>query len=268
MRPKFVGVESLRTHKRLAGRPPLVMVTAYDTLTARMVRDAGVDLILVGDSLATTALGRPDTLSVTLEEMEHHLKAVVATGPDCPVVADMPWLSYHLGRSQTIVNAARLVRAGANAVKLEGDRPEEVTWLTGAGIPVMAHLGLLPQSVLVLGGYRVQGREAGAAESFISRAQSLVEAGCFALVLEAVPSPVAKAVTEAVSVPTIGIGAGPSCDGQVLVVADILGLGGEDREPRFVRRYADLGSLGTAAIQNFANDVRSGSYPSAEESYR
>jgi len=244
------------------------MVTAYDAPTARMVDDAGADLILVGDSVAMVVLGHDDTLSVTVDEMAHHTAAVSRTSPRAMVVTDLPWLSYHLSTEDTVRNAARLIRAGAAAVKLEGGRRRVpmVEALVDAEMPVMGHLGLTPQSVHALGGFKVQGRRPEAADALVEDALALVDAGVFALVLEAVPGAVARRVTEAVPVPTIGIGAGPACDGQVLVLHDLLGL--EDRVlPRFVRRYASLRADGTAAVGAFAADVRSGAFPGPEETY-
>lgn len=247
---------------------PLVMVTAYDAPTARIADRAGVDLILVGDSVAMVVLGHADTLQVSIEDMAHHTAAVGRAQPRPLVVADLPWLSYHLSVDDTIRNAARLVRAGAQAVKLEGGRKRVpmVSALVDAEMPVMGHLGITPQSVHAMGGYRVQAREAGAGQGLVDDALALAEAGCFAIVLEGVPDAVARMVTEAVPVPTIGIGAGPWCDGQVLVLHDLLGLD-EGAAPRFVRRYARLGEEAVAAVSAFAADVRAGRFPSYDESY-
>ena len=261
-------VPALRSHKVADGRAPLVMVTAYDAPTARMVDEAGVDVILVGDSVAMVVLGYDDTLQVGVPEMAHHTAAVARASPRALVVADMPWLSYHRDRSDTVGNAGALVRAGAQAVKLEGGRVRVpmIEALVDAQIPVMGHLGLTPQSVHVLGGYKVQAREEAAAAALVDDARALVDAGVFAIVLEGVPAEVAAEVTAAVEVPTIGIGAGPGCDGQVLVLHDLLGL--EDRlAPRFVRRYAELKVDGVKAVAAFASDVRSGAFPSDTESY-
>ena len=253
---------------RKGGGEPLVMVTAYDAPGARIVDEAGVDVILVGDSVAMVVLGYEDTLHVTVDDMVHHTAAVVRTRPRALVVADLPWLSYHVGAPDAVRNAARLVRAGAQAVKLEGGRTRVavVEALVDAGIPVMGHLGLTPQSVLAMGGFKVQATDAAAAEALLDDALALCAAGCFSLVLEGVPAGVARVVTEAVTVPTIGIGAGPSCDGQVLVLHDLLGL--EDRRaPRFVRRYADLKADALEAVSAFAADVRARRFPSDAESY-
>ncbi len=250
------------------GGPPLVMVTAYDAPGARIADEAGVDVVLVGDSVAMVVLGYEDTLQVSVADMAHHVAAVARAGPRALVVADLPWLSYHLDTADTVRNAATLVRAGAAAVKLEGGRRRTamVTALVDAEIPVMGHVGLTPQSVHRVGGYRVQGQSLPDAEDIVADAEALVEAGCFAIVLEAVPLEVARLVTDTVPVPTIGIGAGPHCDGQVLVFHDLLGL--EDRIlPRFVRRYASLKTDAVAAVAAFAADVRSGRFPADGESY-
>ena len=247
---------------------PLVMVTAYDTPSARIADDAGVDIILVGDSVAMVVLGYEDTLSVTIDDMAHHTAAVARAKPKAMVVADMPWMSYHVSREETVRNAARLMRAGAAAVKLEGGhkRLDMIGAILDAEIPVMGHLGLTPQSVHMLGGFKVQAKEFDAARALVDDAVALAEAGCFSLVLECVPDAVATTVTESVPIPTIGIGAGASCDGQVLVFHDLLGLNG-GRAPKFVRRYADLRGVATVAVAEFADDVRSGRYPSEAETY-
>jgi 3-methyl-2-oxobutanoate hydroxymethyltransferase len=247
---------------------PIVMVTAYDTPSARIADDAGVDIILVGDSVAMVVLGYDDTLSVTVDDMAHHTAAVARAKTGAMVVADMPWMSYHVSREETVRNAARLLRAGASAVKLEGGRKrlDMTRAILDAEIPVMGHLGLTPQSVHMLGGFKVQAKEFDAARALLDDAVALAEAGCFSIVLECVPDAVATMVTEAVPVPTIGIGAGPGCDGQVLVFHDLLGLNG-GRAPKFVRRYADLRTDATSAVAAFADDVRSGRYPSEAETY-
>jgi 3-methyl-2-oxobutanoate hydroxymethyltransferase len=213
-------------------------------------------------------LGYEDTLQVTVDDMAHHTAAVRRAGPEALVVADLPWMSYHLDEADAVRNGAALVRAGAQAVKLEGGRRRAgvVAALVDAEIPVMGHLGLTPQSVHVMGGFRVQAREADAARTLLADARALQDAGCFAIVLEGIPDVVAGMVTEAVEVPTIGIGAGPWCDGQVLVLHDLLGL--EDRTaPKFVRQYASLGSDAAAAVATFAADVRAGRFPADAESY-
>ena len=258
-------VPAVRARK---GGEPLVMVTAYDAPGARIADEAGVDLILVGDSLAMVVLGYDDTLQVTVDDMAHHTAAVARTKPRALVVADLPWLSYHVSVEDTVRNAAVLVRAGAQAVKLEGGakRTGMVRALVDAEVPVMGHIGLTPQSVHAMGGFKVQGKEAGAAQDLVDAALALAEAGCFSIVLEGVPDAVARMVTEAVPVPTIGIGAGKWCDGQVLVFHDVLGI--EDRVlPKFVRRYASLKADAVAAVSAYAADVRSGAFPSDTESY-
>jgi 3-methyl-2-oxobutanoate hydroxymethyltransferase len=261
-------VPAIRARKRRSG-DPLVMVTAYDAPSARMVSDAGAELILVGDSLAMVVLGYDDTLQVTIDDMAHHTAAVARARPRSLIVADMPWMSYHVDRAETVRNAARLIRAGGEAVKLEGGRKRipMIEAIVDAEIPVMGHIGLTPQSVHAMGGFKVQGRTADAAYELVAEAKALVDAGVFAIVVEGVPEEVGALLTEAVDVPTIGIGAGPHCDGQVLVFHDVLGL--QDRVlPKFVRRYAELAGAGTAALSAFCADVRSGSFPARAESYR
>jgi 3-methyl-2-oxobutanoate hydroxymethyltransferase len=250
------------------GGTPIVMVTAYDAPTARIADDAGVDIILVGDSVAMVVLGYEDTLQVTVADMAHHVAAVARARPRALVVADMPWLSYHLSVEDAVRNAATLVRAGAAAVKLEGGRTRVavVEALVDAQVPVMGHLGLTPQSVHAMGGYKVQGQQAESAGALVDDARALAGAGCFAIVLECVPREVARLVTAEVPVPTIGIGAGPDCDGQVLVLHDLLGL--EDRPlPKFVRRYGTAKADAVAAVSAYAADVRAGAFPSDAESY-
>ncbi len=246
----------------------LVMLTAYDTPSARIADEAGVDIILVGDSVAMVVLGYEDTLSVTIDDIAHHTAAVVRAKPQAMVVADMPWMSYHVSREETVRNAAALMRAGASAVKLEGGskRLDMIGAILDAEIPVMGHLGLTPQSVHMMGGFKVQAKEFDAARVLLDDAIALAEAGCFSIVLECVPDAVATTVTEAVPVPTIGIGAGANCDGQVLVFHDLLGLN-PGRPPKFVRRYADLRGDAITAVTAFADDVRSGRYPSEAETY-
>ena len=247
---------------------PLVMLTAYDTPSARIADEAGVDIILVGDSVAMVVLGYEDTLSVTIDDIAHHTAAVARAKPKAMVVADMPWMSYHVSREETVRNAAALMRAGASAVKLEGGskRLDMIGAILDAEIPVMGHLGLTPQSVHMMGGFKVQAKEFDAARLLLDDAVALAEAGCFSIVLECVPDAVATMVTEAVPVPTIGIGAGANCDGQVLVFHDLLGLN-PGRPPKFVRRYADLRGDAITAVAAFADDVRSGRYPSEAETY-
>jgi 3-methyl-2-oxobutanoate hydroxymethyltransferase len=263
-----VTAPAIRARKRRDGADPVVMVTAYDEPGARIVEAGGADVILVGDSVANNVLGYEDTLQVTIDDMVRHTAAVARARPRCLVVGDMPWMSYHLSVEEAVRNAAALVRAGAGAVKLEGGRHRipVVEAITRAEIPVMGHVGLTPQSVLAMGGYRVQARSAEAARLLVDAAGALAAAGCFAIVLEGVPDVVAARVTDAVDVPTIGIGAGPSCDGQVLVFHDLLGLGSRT-PPKFVRRYANLAEVATAAVAAYAADVRAGAFPGEAESY-
>jgi len=263
-----VTVPEVRSRKRARGGQPIVMLTAYDTPGARICDAAGVDMILVGDSVADNVLGHEDTLQVDTAVMAHHVAAVGRAHPRALVVGDMPWLSYHLSAEDTVRNAAKLVRAGAEAVKLEGGRSRlpMVEALLAAEIPVMGHLGLTPQSVHTMGGYKVQAKEQTAAESLLQDAKALVAAGCFAIVLEGVPDVVAARVTAEIDVPTIGIGAGPSCDGQVLVFHDLLGLN-VSKPPKFVRRYAQLAQVAEEAVRAWGADVRSGAFPSDAESY-
>jgi 3-methyl-2-oxobutanoate hydroxymethyltransferase len=254
---------------------PLVMVTAYDAPGAKMAHAAGVDLVLVGDSVAMVVLGHDDTLSVTVDDIAHHtgavargLKASTAEGRLPMVVADLPWMSYHTDAHEAVRNAAALIRAGAHSVKLEGGRKRlpVIEAILDAEIPVMGHIGLTPQSVHAMGGFKVQGKQHDAALALVADAKALAAAGCFAIVLEGVPDAVARMVTDAVDVPTIGIGAGRDCDGQVLVYHDVLGI--EDRmAPKFVRRYADIGSASIEALTAFAADVRGGAFPNDDESY-
>jgi 3-methyl-2-oxobutanoate hydroxymethyltransferase len=266
---------AIRARKVRQGGEPLVMVTAYDAPGGRQAHAAGVDMILVGDSLAMVVLGYDDTLQVEVTDIAHHVGAVrrglansAAEGPKPLVVGDLPWMSYHTGTGDAVRNAATLIRAGAEAVKLEGGRKRlpVVESIVDAEIPVMGHIGLTPQSVHAMGGFKVQGRQHDAALALLDDAKALAGAGCFAIVLEGVPDEVARLVTDAVDVPTVGIGAGGDCDGQVLVYHDLLGI--EDRmAPKFVRRYADVGTASVEALRAFADDVRAGRFPDHTESY-
>ena len=263
-----LSAPAIRARKVRDGAEALVMVTAYDAPSARVVSEAGADLILVGDSVAMVVLGYDDTLQVTVNDMAHHVAAVARARPAAHIVADLPWMSYHVSAEETVRNAAVLIRAGAQSVKLEGGRKRlpMIERICDAEIPVMGHIGLTPQSMHAMGGFKVQGRKAEAARRLVQAAKSLSHAGCYAIVLEGVPVQVAEMVTEAVEIPTVGIGAGPHCDGQVLVYHDLLGF--EKRlAPKFVRRYADLDAAATQAVRHFADDVRSGAFPSLEESY-
>ncbi len=252
------------------GGAKIRMVTAYDYPTAKIADRAGADIILVGDSVANVVLGHTDTLSVDMDVMVHHSAAVTRAEPSALVVGDMPWMSFHVSPEDTVLNAARLVReGGATAVKIEGGRKRlgVIAAVLDAEIPVMGHLGLTPQSVNAMGGYRVQGKEVHAAYEMISDAQALADAGVFAIVLEGVPDRVAQIVTAEVPVPTIGIGAGAGCDGQVLVLHDVLGLGGGEYLPKFVRPYASLADDAVDALKRFFADVQSGAFPSSDETY-
>lgn len=265
-----VTVPEIRARKAKAGER-LVMVTAYDAPGARMADAAGVDMILVGDSLAMVVLGYDNTLQVGIADMAHHTAAVCRARPRALVVADMPWLSYHKSIPDAIDNAAVLVRAGAQAVKLEGgsSRAPVVRALVDAEVQVVGHLGLTPQSLHRMGGFVVQGKDVRSADQLVVAGKALEDAGCFAIVAEGVPAEVGSALAGAVGVPVIGIGAGAGCDGQVLVFHDVLGLDvrADATMPRFVRRYASLGAEGVAALERFADDVRTGRFPAASESY-
>ena len=261
-------VPAIRARKVRNGSEPLVMLTAYDAPSARIVDAGGADLILVGDSLAMVVLGYEDTLQVTIADMVHHTAAVARAKPQALIVGDLPWMSYHVSTSETVHNAAALIRAGAQCVKLEDGlkRIPMIEALVEAEIPVMGHLGLTPQSMHAMGGFKVQAKNSAEALALVDEAKALEHAGCFAIVLEGVPDVVARMVTDSVTVPTIGIGAGSACDGQVLVYHDVLGI--EDRTaPKFVRRYADVKTLSVEAIAAFAADVRSGAFPSDKETY-
>jgi len=261
-----VTVPLVRARK---GGAKLKMVTAYDTPSARIADRAGADMILVGDSLANVVLGYDTTLMVDVDQMVHHTAAVSRARPRALVVGDMPFLSYHLSVEEAVRNAGRFVReGGAEAVKLEGGRKRVpvVEAVLAAEIPVMGHIGLTPQSVHAMGGYRVQGKDLGTAQGLLADARALEEAGVFAIVLEGVPDALAAAITAAVAVPTIGIGAGKGVDGQVLVFHDVLGFH-DQRLAKFVRPYAHLFDDAVAALTAFFADVESGAFPSAEESY-
>lgn len=263
-----VTAPAIAGRKRRDGSTPIVMITAYDTPFARIVDDAGVDIILVGDSVADNVLGLERTIDIGIAEMRHHVAAVARAKPRALVVADLPWMSYHGDVAETLRNAAELIHAGATAVKLEGGRRrlDHVVALINAEIPVMGHLGLTPQSVNAMGGLRVQAREPEAAAALIEDAKALAHAGCFAIVIEGVPDVVANQVTAIIDVPTIGIGAGAGCDGQVLVLHDVLGLSSRT-PPKFVRAYADLASVAKSAVEAYAADVREGAFPSDAETY-
>lgn len=247
----------------------ITVLTAYDYPWALLVDRAGIDIVLVGDSLGMVVLGYPDTVSVSMDEMLHHLKAVTRAVKRALVVVDMPFGSYNVSIEKAIENANRLMKEGrADAVKLEGGRPmaETVAALVKAGIPVQGHIGLTPQTASALGGFKVQGQNAEAARSLIADARALAAAGCFSIVLEAIPAPIARLITEAVDVPTIGIGAGADCDGQVLVIHDMVGL--FDRfTPKFVKQYARINETVAQAIAAYKRDVQDGRFPETQHSF-
>ncbi len=247
----------------------IAMLTAYDFIIAKLLDEAGIDVILVGDSLGNVFQGHKTTLPVTLEDMIYHTKAVCRGVKRAMVVVDMPFLTYQISVEEAVKNCGRVLKETcAEAVKLEGGSEiiDVVRKLTSIGIPVMGHLGLTPQSIHKFGGYDVRGVDEKEAEKILNDAKTLEEAGAFAIVLEKIPSELAKKVTESVSIPTIGIGAGPHCDGQVLVVYDMLGLF-EEFKPKFVRRYAELSKIIKTAFENYIHDVKSGKFPDESESY-
>ena len=248
----------------------IVVLTAYDVLFARILEEAGVDIILVGDSLANVVLGFDTTLPVTLDDMIRHAAAVRRGAPAAFVVVDMPFLSYQVSPEEGLANAGRLLKeTGVQAVKLEGGDERAcavVDRLVSAGIPVMGHLGLTPQSVHALGGYRVQGREVHEAERLRAEAKALEKAGAFSIVLELLPAELATEISRSLTIPTIGIGAGPGCDGQVLVLPDALGLN-QGFRPRFLKRYAELYEVAKAGVESYVREVRDGTYPDAEHSF-
>lgn len=251
------------------GKRKLTEVTAYDHPTALWVDESGIDMILVGDSLAMVVLGHEDTLSITMDEMLHHTRAVARTAQCALVIGDLPFLSYQVSVEQAVLNAGRFVKeARANAVKLEGGRrvAAQIKAIVEAQIPVQGHLGLTPQSSAAFGGFKIQGKTAEAARELIEDARALVAAGCFSIVLEGIPAPIAAMITEAVPVPTIGIGAGPDCDGQVLVLHDLLGLF-ERFTPRFVKQYARLSGPVREALAAFREEVEKGVFPAPEHSF-
>lgn len=248
----------------------LTMLTAYDYSMAKLIDEAGIDGILVGDSLGMVALGYENTLSVTVDDMVHHIKAVARGAKNALIVGDMPFLSYHISIEESIKNAGRLIQeGGCHAVKLEGgiEVLDKVKAIIKAQIPVMGHIGLTPQSVNMLGGFKVQGKTKESIKKLIDDAKYLEDAGVFAIVLEAVPDEVAKLITESISIPTIGIGAGKYCDGQILVVNDMLGLF-SDFTPKFVKRYRNLGDEIKVAIKEYIEEVRRGDFPEDSHSFK
>jgi 3-methyl-2-oxobutanoate hydroxymethyltransferase len=261
---KKVTVPAVRAMKHNAR---VGMLTAYDYPSAKIADAAGADILLVGDSLGMVVLGYPDTLSVTVEDMLHHTRAVVRGTKRALIVGDMPYLSYHVSLEESVRNAGRFVQAGAHAVKVEGakaSRLRTIEAILDAEIPVMGHIGLTPQSVNALGGFKLQGKNADDARRLLDQAVALERVGCFSIVLECVPSELASLITERVSIPTIGIGAGPSCDGQVLVYHDVLGMY-DGHTPKFVRRYANAAGDLQHALEAFLSDVRDGKFPDEEK---
>jgi len=255
--------EMKQRHEKIA------MLTAYDYPTALILDECGVEMILVGDSLGNVVLGYDSTIPVTMNDMIHHTKAVSRAVSSAMVIGDMPFMSYQCSADEAVANAGRFLQeGGAQGIKLEGGRQcaEIVRRIASAGIPVMAHVGLTPQSVHQLGGYKVQGKEEKAAKAMIEDAQILEEAGAFAIVLECVPAPLAKTITETISIPTIGIGAGVHCDGQVLVLHDILGLY-ERFTPKFVKQYASLSKNIRKSVRSYVKEVKDGSFPDQEHSF-
>lgn len=248
----------------------ITMLTAYDYSTAKLIDEAGINSILIGDSLGNVILGYEDTLSVTMEDMIHHTRAVARGAKNALVVADMPFMSYQTSVYDAVVNAGRLVKEGrAQAVKLEGGAAvcEQIRAITNASIPVVAHLGLTPQSINAFGGYKVQGKSEEAAKQLISDAKAIEKAGAIALVLECVPSRLAELITNELSIPTIGIGAGAGCDGQVLVYQDMLGMF-SDYTPKFVKKFANVGEVMKTAFKEYIAEVKAGSFPAEEHGYK
>jgi 3-methyl-2-oxobutanoate hydroxymethyltransferase len=263
---KKVTVPAIRAMK---GTGRIGVLTAYDYPSAKIADAAGADILLVGDSLGMVVLGYPDTLSVTVDDILHHTRAVVRGTQHALVVADMPYLSYHVSVPESVRNAGRFVQAGAHAVKVEGAKPSRIKTIAAildAEIPVMGHIGLTPQSLNALGGFKLQGKNADDARRLIDEALALEHVGCFAIVLECVPAELASFITERVTIPTIGIGAGVRCDGQVLVYHDVLGLN-DGHVPKFVRKYANASADLQAALTHYLADVRDGSFPSDAESF-
>lgn len=261
-----MNVEKL---KKMKGKEKIVMVTAYDAPSARMAYDAGIDVILVGDSLGNNVLGYKNTIPVTMEEMIIHVAAVRRGAPEAFIVADMPFLSYQISIEKAIENAGTFLKVGANAVKIEGGEEfgDLVERLVNSGIPVMGHIGLTPQSVNRFGGYRVQGKTEESRDYLVRSAKELEKRGAFAIVLELVVEDVAKEITESVSIPTIGIGSGKHCDGQVLVWHDLLGLN-PDFSPRFSKKYVDLYSIVVEALKRFKEEVKNGVFPGEEHTFK
>ena len=259
-------IPELQQHKR--DKKKLIVVTAYDALFTRIVEQAGIEVILVGDSLGVVVQGKPNTLSVTMDDMLYHSRLVAGAARSALVISDMPFMSYQASKEEAVRNAGRFLQAGATAVKLEGGvvMADRVRAMTGIGIPVMGHLGMMPQSVHAVGGYKVQGKVKDQAAMLLDDAKALEAAGAFAVVLEAMPTGLAKKITETISIPTIGIGAGPHCDGQVLVLHDLLGLF-DEFIPKFVKPYAHLKEDALQALRRYKEEVEQGKFPSDSESY-
>ncbi len=267
MNDKKITTTTIRERK--AKGQPITMLTAYDYSMAKMLDEAGIDMLLVGDSLGNVVLGYDSTLPVTMEDIIHHVKAVCRGARRSLVVADMPFMSYQVSPQEALRNAGRLIKdSGAQAVKLEGGREvaEAVRAIVAAGIPVVGHLGLTPQSIHALGGFKVQGKDEAAAQKMLDDARLLEECGIFALVLECVPSPLAQKITASLGIPTIGIGAGSDCDGQVLVTQDLLGLY-DGFKPKFVKRYAELHLLAAEAVAAYRDEVTGRAFPAQEHSF-
>jgi 3-methyl-2-oxobutanoate hydroxymethyltransferase len=265
-----VTVPDLRARKVAAGAAPIAMVTAYDVTMARLVDEAGVDMVLVGDSLGMVVQGLANTIPVTLDEICYHGRAVARGVGRAHIVGDMPFMSYQVSAVQAVESAGKLMKDGAfESVKLEGgaEVAEHVHRIVRAGIPVVGHVGLTPQSVHALGGFKVQGRAEDDAERIVRDARMLEQAGAFAIVLEAIPPDVAERVTQEVTIPTIGIGAGAACDGQVLVCTDLLGLS-RGKTPKFAKRYAELGDAVVDAVKSYVAEVRTGAFPGKEHTYK
>jgi 3-methyl-2-oxobutanoate hydroxymethyltransferase len=262
----MMTVPDLQRHKR-EGRK-VIVVTAYDALFTRIVEQAGLDTILVGDSLGIVVQGKSNTLSVTMEDMLYHTRLVAGAAQKSLVIGDMPFMSYQAGKEDALRNAGRFLQAGAHAVKLEGGVAvvDRVEAMTNVGIPVIGHLGMTPQSVNQYGGYKVRGREKTQAKKLVAEAKALEQAGAQAIVLEAIPAALAKTITEQLVIPTIGIGAGPHCDGQVLVIYDLLGLF-DSFVPKFVKPYAHLKADALQALRRYKEEVEQGKFPSESESY-
>jgi 3-methyl-2-oxobutanoate hydroxymethyltransferase len=258
-------IPEFQRHKR--DHKKLVVVTAYDALFTRIIEQAGIETILVGDSLGVVVQGKRDTLSVTMEDMLYHTELVAGAAQRALVIGDMPFLSYQVSVEEAVRNAGRFLQAGAAAVKLEGGAvADRVATMTRFGIPVMGHLGMTPQSVHQYGGYKLQGKGRDHAEALIEDAKALEAAGAFAIVLEVIPANLAKTITDALTIPTIGIGAGPHCDGQVLVLHDLLGLF-DEFVPKFVKAYAHLKADALQALRRYREEVEHGKFPSDAESY-